>query len=338
MMPVGTRTAKPLRIAVLAGGDSDERDVSLASGESVAKALAQRGHIVSRVDPADGPLCSHNWGDIDVAFLALHGKFGEDGHVQGILEEIGIPYTGSNADASRLAFSKSASKERFLQFEVPTPPYVLIHESDDPSRIEKQARKIGYPLVVKPDAQGSSIGVTIVHSPSELSDALATCFAFDKFGLLEACVVGSEWTLGLIDDQPLPLIQIETGRLFFDFHAKYEDNATQYQFEFSLESNIVRAIENAGVRAAQSLGTSGIARVDIRVDRQNCPWVLEVNTIPGFTDHSLVPKAAARVGWSLGELCEKAIQSCLPKEDAVRAGRRTLRTPNSRTQNTQTSR
>ncbi len=105
MMPVGTRTAKPLRIAVLAGGDSDERDVSLASGESVAKALAQRGHIVSRVDPADGPLCSCNWSDFDVAFLALHGKFGEDGHVQGILEEIGIPFTGSNADASRLAFS-----------------------------------------------------------------------------------------------------------------------------------------------------------------------------------------------------------------------------------------
>jgi D-alanine-D-alanine ligase len=328
----------PLRIAVLAGGDSDEREVSLASGDGVAKALAARGHNVSRIDPADAPLCSHNWGDFDVAFLALHGRFGEDGHVQGILEEIGIPYTGSDADASRLAFSKSASKERFLQFEVPTPPYVLIHESDDPSRIEKQARKIGYPLVVKPDAQGSSIGVTIVHSPSDLSEALDTCFAFDKFGLIEACIVGSEWTLGIIDDQPLPLIRIETDRKFFDFHAKYEDNDTQYQFEFALESNIVRAIENAGVRAAQSLGTSGIVRVDIRVDRQNCPWVLEVNTIPGFTDHSLVPKAAARLGWSLGELCERAIQSCLPKTDQPAATRRSLRTTNSRTQNTQTSR
>jgi D-alanine-D-alanine ligase len=337
-MPVGPRTAKPLRIAVLAGGDSDERDVSLSSGDCVAKALAGRGHFVTRIDPADAPLATLDWSDFDVAYLALHGKFGEDGHVQGILEEIGIPYTGSDADASRLAFSKSASKERFLQFEVPTPPYVLIHESDDPSRIEKQARKIGYPLVVKPDAQGSSIGVTIVESPAELSDALATCFAFDKFGLIEACVVGTEWTLGLIDEQPLPLIQIETGREFFDFHAKYEDDATRYQFEFGLETNIIRAIENAGVRAAQSLGTSGIARVDIRVDRQNRPWVLEVNTIPGFTDHSLVPKAAARLGWSLGELCERAIQGCLPKETAIRSGRRTLRTPNSRTQNTQTSR
>lgn len=338
MMPLGSRTGKPLRIAVLAGGDSDEREISLASGESVAQALAQRGHCVSRIDPADGPLESCNWDETDAAFLALHGKFGEDGHVQSILDAIGMPYTGSDADASRLAFSKSASKERFLQFEVPTPPYVLIHASDDPSRIEKQARKIGYPLVVKPDAQGSSIGVTIVRSPAELSEALETCFAFDKFGLLEACVIGSEWTLGLLDDQPLPLIRIDTHRSFFDFHAKYEDDATEYQFEFALESNIVRAIENAGVRAAQSLGTCGIARVDIRVDRQNRPWVLEVNTIPGFTDHSLVPKAAARLGMSLSELCERAVQSCLSKFGSRGLRPPTLRTPNSRTQNTQTSR
>ncbi len=335
----GTRTTKnKLRIAVLAGGDSSEREVSLESGACVARALARKGHHVEQLDPAEVPPASCHWDEFDIAFLALHGRFGEDGHVQAILDDLGVKYTGSNADTSRLAFSKSASKERFLQCEVPTPPYILIHESDDTSRIEKLARRVGYPLVVKPDAQGSSLGVTIVESPAELSDALAHCFSFDKFGLLESCIVGTEWTLGLLDDQPLPLIQIETGRQFYDYRAKYQDSVTRYLFEFALPSNIVRAIENAGLRAAQSLGTRGLARVDLRVDQQNRPWVLEVNTIPGFTDHSLVPKAAARLGWNLGELCERAIRTALAGTSVAGKSSQTLRGPISRAQNAQSPR
>jgi len=335
MTSTGAGTQKPLRIAVLAGGESDERDVSLRSGACVARALSQRGHRVIPVDPAEAPLASRAWDDVDVAFLALHGRFGEDGHVQALLTELGVPYTGSDADASRLAFSKSASKERFLQYEVPTPPYILIHESDDLGRIEKQARRIGYPLVVKPDAQGSSLGVTIVESPAQLSDALSQCFDYDKFGLLESCIVGTEWTLGLLDDDPFPLIQIEAARPFYDYRAKYDDDATRYHFEFGLPTNVVRAIENAGVRAAQAIGTRGLARVDLRVDRQNRPWVLEVNTIPGFTDHSLVPKAAERRGWTLGELCERAIHACLSARPDAAAKPQGLRGPSSRTQNAQ---
>ena len=300
-----------MRIAVLAGGESAERAVSLESGAAVARALRERGHQVTEIDPADTDLTAVEWGNLDVAFLALHGPFGEDGQVQSILEAAGIAYTGSDAAVSRLAFSKSASKERFTQHGVPTPPYVLVHELDDAARVQHEAQKLGYPLVVKPDAQGSSLGVSIIDSPEQLPQALSRCFQLDAFVVVERAIVGTEWTLGLLDDLVLPLIQIETGRQFFDYQAKYEDDETVYRFEFALPTNVIQAIESAGRRAAEALSTRGVVRVDIRLDQLHQPWVLEVNTIPGFTDHSLIPKAAARMGISLGELCERAVQSCL---------------------------
>lgn len=300
-----------IRIAVLAGGDSAERAVSLESGEAVSHALKQCGHRVTQIDPSETDLATADWDAFDVVFLALHGRFGEDGQVQHILEEAGIPYTGSDSAASRLAFSKSASKERFIQRDVPTPPYVLIHETDDAARIARQAQKLGFPLVVKPDAQGSSLGVSIVNRPEELPQALTRCFHYDAFGILEPAILGSEWTLGLLDDLVLPLIRIESDRQFFDYRAKYEDDRTVYQFEFELASNLVKSIENAGRQAAEALGTRGVARVDLRVDKLHRPWVLEVNTIPGFTSHSLVPKAASRLGIGFEELCERSIRSCL---------------------------
>lgn len=305
---------QPLRIAVLAGGTSRERNISLESGDSVAKGLSERGHIVSRIDPAHIDLGMLDWSSFDVAFLALHGTFGEDGHVQQILEEVGIPFTGSDSSASRLAFSKSAAKERFVQNEVPTAPYVLIHESDSAARIQQHAMALGFPLAVKPDGQGSSLGITIVRSQEELPQALARCFHFDPFGLLEVAIDGTEWTLGILDGQPLPLIQIETGRGFFDYTAKYEDDLTQYLFEFAFPSSVVKSIEHAGRRAYEALGCRGLARVDLRVDRFHQPWVLEVNTIPGMTSHSLVPKAASRIGLSLGALCERSIRNCLERQ------------------------
>lgn len=300
-----------LRVAVLAGGNSPERPISLASGQAVSAALASRGHIVVDLDPADVDLACYSWEGIDAAFLALHGPFGEDGQVQQILEAAGIPFTGSDSVTSQLAFSKSASKERFLQQGVSTPSYVLIHESDDAARMQQHARMLGYPLAVKPDGQGSSLGVSIVHSPDELAQALTRCFHYDSFGILEAAIPGTEWTLGLLDDEPLPLIQIQTPHAFFDYQAKYEDEATQYVFEFDLPGNVVQAIETAGRRACEALGTRGLVRVDIRVDRLHRPWILEVNTIPGLTDHSLVPKAAARAGIDFAMLCELAVQRCL---------------------------
>lgn len=300
-----------LRIVVLSGGDSAERDISLQSGAAVEDALSARGHQVTCVDPSETNLETLDWHGYDVAFLALHGSFGEDGGVQSILEAIGIPYTGSNAESSRLAFSKSASKERFAQCNVSTPPYVLIHESDDAVRINRQAETIGFPLVVKPDAQGSSLGVTLVETPDELPRALTRGFHFDSFCILERAIIGSEWTVGLLDEDLLPLIHIETDRKFFDYQAKYEDHTTQYHFEFALPTHIVKAIENTARAACDALRTSGLVRVDLMLDTLHQPWVLEINTVPGLTDHSLVPKAAARLGIGLGELCERAIHRCL---------------------------
>ena len=302
---------KSLRIVVLSGGDSAERDISLQSGAAVEDALSARGHQVTCVDPSETNLETLDWHGYDVAFLALHGSFGEDGGVQSILEAIGIPYTGSNAESSRLAFSKSASKERFAQCNVSTPPYVLINESDDAVHINRQAETIGFPLVVKPDAQGSSLGVTLVETPDELPRALTRGFHFDSFCILERAIIGSEWTVGLLDEDLLPLIHIETDRKFFDYQAKYEDHTTQYHFEFALPTHIVKAIENTARAACDALRTSGLVRVDLMLDTLHQPWVLEINTVPGLTDHSLVPKAAARLGIGLGELCERAIHRCL---------------------------
>lgn len=305
------RRSGPWKVAVVAGGDSAEREVSLASGACVTRALREQGHHVVEIDPLVVNLSRHDWSQIDVAFLALHGKYGEDGQVQGILELLGVPYTGSDVEASRIGISKSATKERMSQQGVPTAPYVLIHESDAPDRILAQANSLGFPLVIKPDTQGSSLGVSIVQSAAELLAAIPKTFALDTFGILERAIVGSEWTVGILDDCILPPIQIATDRQFFDFHAKYQDDATGYRFEFDVTSDVVRRVELAAQNACRAVGTRGLARVDIMLDRQLQPWVLEVNTIPGLTDHSLVPKAAARLGWSFGELCERAIFSSL---------------------------
>jgi D-alanine-D-alanine ligase len=299
------------RVAVLAGGDSDEREISLQSGTAVQQALTERGHFALHLDPAVVDLSGVDWRQFDVAFLALHGQFGEDGQVQQILEDHGVPYTGSNATASRLAFSKSAAKERFLQFNVPTPEYSLIHYTDDPSRADAITRETGYPLVIKPDSQGSSLGVTIVQSPDQVSAALRHAFQFDAFAVIERAIPGTEWTVGLLDDTVLPPILIETDREFFDWHAKYEDDNTRYLFETNFPRDVIQSIADAAERACQALGTSGVARVDLRVDHEMKPWVLEVNTIPGFTSHSLIPKAAARQGIEFGVFCERAIHSCL---------------------------
>lgn len=300
-----------LRVAVLLGGPSAERDISLKSGTAVARALKQFGHSVVEIDPAETNLKGHDWSGIDVAFVALHGKFGEDGQVQQLLESAAVPYTGCGVEASRLAFSKSAAKERFAQHLVATPAYVLIHESDTAHRILQQAEHLGFPLVVKPDTQGSSLGVSIIDSADQLPQALTRCFHYDGFGLLEKAILGTEWTVGLLDQTVFPIIQIETSRPFFDFQAKYEDDETKYNFEFSVTTDIVRRIEHTAVSACRALETRGLVRVDLRLDAFNRPWVLEINTVPGLTDHSLVPKAAARQGISFPELCQRMLESAL---------------------------
>ena len=301
------QTASPAQIVVLCGGSSPEREISLGSGRTVVDALTARGHACYAVDPAETKLESCDWWGIDAAFIALHGEFGEDGQVQSLLDELGVPYTGSTAAPSRLAFSKSAAKLRFIHAGVPTPPHVVIHETDDAARIDRQASRLGYPFVVKPDAQGSSLGVSVVDSPKSLPSALARCFHFGPYGILEAEILGPEITVALLDGVALPPIRVETQRAFFDYRAKYEDNATQYVFDLGLESSASQEVTQTALRASSALGTTGLVRVDLRLDLYRGPFVLEVNTIPGLTDHSLVPKAARQAGMSPGELFERML-------------------------------
>lgn len=298
-------------IAVLLGGDSDEAVISQRSGLAVQAALLSRGHTVIPIDPAVADLTGVDWNQFDAVFNALHGRFGEDGQVQEILDRAGIPYTGSDAATSRLTFSKSAAKERLLQFGVATPNYVLVHYSDQLDRLRRMVDTVGFPLVIKPDTQGSSLGISIVHHPDQLDAALARCFEFDSFGIVEQYIEGTEWTVGLLDDLVLPPICIRTTRAFFDYQAKYEDDSTEYLFETDWPAAAMAQLQETAVAACRALGTRGLARVDLRADAARTPWVLEVNTIPGMTDHSLVPKAAAHLGIDFADLCDRAVQSCL---------------------------
>lgn len=300
------------RIAVLYGGPSAEREVSLESGRTVANALAERGYAVTLIDPIVTPVANADWRRFDSAFIALHGTYGEDGDVQRELDAMGVPYTGSNAAASAIAFDKWAAKQRFTDAGVPTPAARLVRA---PQGVPAMANEIGFPLVVKPCSQGSSVGVTVVFEPKRLEEAAEECFRHDNRGLVETAIVGEEWTVGLIDRRCLRPIRITPARGFYDYEAKYRDDRTDYDVaDDSAPSKLVAALWALAGAACEAVGTSGIARVDFRVDEAGQPWVLEVNTVPGFTSHSLIPKAAAADGISLGELFE----SVLPRQQSRR--------------------
>lgn len=316
---------RPLNVAVLLGGPSAEREISLESGQAVSAALERCGHRVTAIDPGQNAVDANefqrlaDWNAFDVAFLALHGTFGEDGTIQSYLDAIGLPYTGSRAKVSRLAFSKSATKERLIAEGIPTAEYVLVNAFDLRSRIAMHAASLGYPLVVKPDAQGSSIGVSIVRAPGELEQALDACFAFGHYGVMERYIDGSEWTVGFLGQVSLPPICVSTSRAFFDFDAKYRDEATQVRFDDEQSPESAPIVKTTAARTIAALGVTGVCRVDLRLDRSNSPYVLEANTLPGLTSHSLIPAAAARIGISFDALCERVIDLALSQQMGRRA-------------------
>jgi len=307
-----------LRVALLAGGDSAERDISLISGEQVCAALRRAGHHVSVFDPATCEIESIPWDDFDACFLALHGGAGEDGRIQQRLEKLGVCFTGSGSAASRLAMCKSASKERFLQAGLPTLPYVLIHSEDSPDEILQRTAGLPAPMVVKPDSQGSSLGLGLAETPEELCAAIDQALALDSFALVEPCVVGREFTVAVLGRRALPIVEIVTPDGWFDYEAKYECAMTVHCFESELMTEQVAEIEQLAIAAVEALGATGLSRVDIMVDRRGRPWLLEVNTIPGLTPHSLAPKAAARIGMDLAMLCEWMLEECLATSEANR--------------------
>lgn len=295
------------RVALLYGGASAERDISLQSGAAVEAALRSRGDDVTPIDPRNVDLRNVDWSPFDVAFIALHGTFGEDGGVQRILETAGLPFTGSSSGASRLAFNKSAAKERFFQFDVASPNAMLVGENDSPARIDQCLRSVGFPLVVKPNSQGSSLGVSIVRDATDLPVAMTAGLQYDRFCLLEEFVPGEEWTVALIDRDVLPPIRIEPTAKFFDYDAKYESEETRYCVNPDMSRELRTRIASAALRACAAIGTSGAVRVDMIVDSTGRPQVLEVNTVPGLTSHSLLPMAAREAGLSFEELCERMV-------------------------------
>lgn len=314
-----SRNAKgELYVALLAGGDSAEREVSLASGEQAAKALASIGHRVTKFDPAEIKLSAIDWRRYDVCFIALHGGAGEDGRVQAELEALGVPYTGSNPAASRWAMSKSAAKERFERAGAPTLPSVLVSRNESLDEVAALTAPLGYPLVVKPDSGGSSLGVGFAASIAELAECIAEAGRYDPQLLMEPGIAGREFTVAVMGRQPLPLLEIAAPHGWFDYRAKYESEATEYRFETGLPAPTVARLQAIAVSAAAALGTNGLVRVDLILDRNERPWVLEVNSVPGLTSHSLAPMAAAREGIEFAALCNWMLQDALRKASEIR--------------------
>jgi D-alanine-D-alanine ligase len=300
----------PLHVVVLSGGRSAEREVSLQSGRSVAAALRALGHRVTRIDPARTDVERLDATQTDACFIALHGGEGEDGRIQTRLMRIGIPFTGSDPAASALAMSKRASKRRFVQAGVPTPAWNVVGWPLSRAPAAAAAR-LGWPVVVKPDEQGSSLGVHIAGDEPELLRGLADAARFGSTILIERYIAGRELTVTLLDDQSLGVLEIRPARGWYDYHAKYECNDTKYDGEPELPMSWIGRITRTAVRAAGALGTRGLVRVDIRLDAAGVAWVLEVNTAPGMTGHSLAPKTAERAGLPMPVLCERLVQMAI---------------------------
>ena len=293
------------KVAVMMGGRSAERDVSLKSGTMVLSALRGAGVDAHGFDPARRPLDDLAREGFARVFIALHGRHGEDGTMQGALELHGIPYTGSGVLASALAMDKMRTKLLWIGAGVSTPAYEQLDEHIDPAAL---VRRLGLPLMVKPASEGSSIGMSKVRHESEIAGAYALAASHDKLVIAEQFIDGIELTAGILDNSPLPLIRLETPRDFYDYEAKYLANDTRYIVPCGLDVEAEQALQAEALRAYTLLGCRGWGRVDFIVDRDGKPYFLEVNTSPGMTDHSLVPMAARHLGLSYGDLCLRVLE------------------------------
>jgi len=294
------------KVAVLLGGRSAEREISLKSGGMVLAALQRKGVDAHAFDPREHGLEQLIARKFSSAFIALHGRFGEDGTVQGALEYLGIPYTGSGVMASALAMDKWRTKLVWQAAGIPTPRYELLaNDSDLPDVMQR----LGLPLVVKPAREGSSIGISKVATVEKLGAAFALAREHDDTVIAEQFIAGSELTAGILDDDALPLIRIEAPQGNYDYHNKYFGNETKYHCPCGLPAELERAIQSQALAAFRMIGCAGWGRLDIMLDAQSRPWFLEVNTIPGMTDHSLVPMAARARGIAFDDLVLRILEA-----------------------------
>jgi D-alanine-D-alanine ligase len=299
------------RVAVMYGGDSAEREVSLDSGQAVLRALLARDIDAHGWDPADHSLAEFVAAGFDRVWLALHGTGGEDGTVQGVLQWLKTPYTGSGITASALAMDKVRSKQLFRLAGIPTPDYIVVNSPGDG---KLAADELGFPLVIKPSDQGSSVGMTKVFDAGELSAAVELALSFGACGLAERCIVGTESTVVVLQGQALPSIRIETPRVFYDYRAKYESDNTEYHCPGTDNADLERRFHDTANAAFVALGCRGWGRVDFMTGNDGVPQVLEVNTAPGMTSHSLVPIAAKVAGIDFEELCWRVLETSISDE------------------------
>ena len=293
------------KVAVLLGGKSAEREVSLKSGGMVLAALRKRGVDAHPFDPKDRDLQDLLRERFARVFIALHGRFGEDGTVQGVLEWLGIPYTGSGVLASALAMDKVRTKRLWLAEGLPTAPYEVLSKD---TNLKAVAKRLGTPLFVKPASEGSSVGMTKVKKAAELDEAYALAVNYDPVVIAEKFIDGAELTVAILGERVLPIIRIETPREFYDYEAKYIADDTRYLIPCGVSKVKEDQLQGLALRAFLALGCRGWGRVDLMLDRRGRPYLLEVNTSPGMTDHSLVPMAARAVGISYEDLCIKVLE------------------------------
>lgn len=328
-----------MKIAVLFGGDSTERDVSAASAAQVVRALRGRGHEVLAVDTLRGVLPPEEerallagsipstppglslpaqWSavveratlqDVDLVFLALHGGTGEDGTVQAVLDLAGITYTGSGRLGSAIGMDKDVSKRLFLAAGVPTPEWLMA-----PASREDVERRLGFPVIVKPNGQGSTVGLTLVEAPDALESAVELALQFDDEVMIERYIAGRELTVGLLDDEPLAVGEIvpRTGPIF-DYAAKYQAGGADEIFPADVPPELAQRVQQLGLAAHRALKAECYSRADFRMDADGGLWCLELNTLPGLTSGSLLPRSAAALGLPFDELCERICDAAFRK-------------------------
>ena len=295
------------RVAVLMGGRSAEREISLKSGRAVHAALLQRGVDAHAVDAGEDVWQQLDQG-FDRVFIILHGRGGEDGMIQGALEILGLPYTGSGVLGSALGMDKLRSKWLWQALGLAVPEFVVI---DDESHPDELIARLGLPLMIKPSREGSSLGVSKVTDAAQLPAALAAARELDDCVIAERFIQGGEYTCAILGHQALPMIRIETPRAFYDYQAKYFATDTRYLCPCGLDQAQEAELQRLALRAFQALGCYGWGRVDFMVDSAGRPWLIEVNTVPGMTDHSLVPMAARQAGLSFDDLVWRILEETL---------------------------
>jgi len=291
---------KPLNtVAVLKGGFSAEREVSLESGASIAKGLRKAGYIVTEIDVTSPDFAVP--AGIDAVFIALHGTYGEDGGVQSRLTKLGLPYVGADEEASRRSFDKLLTETCLREAGVPVPESETLRRGD--------RRTLSLPVAVKPPRQGSSVGCSLVFDEAEWAPAMADALKYDDEILVQQFIPGREFTVGIVDGEVLPIVEIVTAAGWYDYTAKYKVDTTRYVIPAELDAGTAARMQALALKTFKALGARGFGRVDFRMTPEGEQFVLELNTIPGFTSHSLLPKAAAAAGIEFSMLCDRIMKT-----------------------------